>query len=596
VSAAPTRSGRRARRALAAAAAAAAALAAPAAAQAATYSVAVGGGTCGGEDTTCESLNAAAGAVAPGDAVQVAPGTYDEAPTFAVPGVTISGTGTAADVIVTGTITFAGSGPTASVLERLVVAPTAVGAPAVGVTGSAGVAVRDAFLISAAGAGMAIAGGTGNEIARSVLLSGAAGGRAVDVQVNTTPVNLVLSSSILAGGDQGTGLSVRTGVNTSLPGTAAPATVIARHVTIAGSATAIALDASAAAAAPLGRPVGSISATVTDSIVHGAAPTAANSGLLGLSPPNSATVAFTRTDRTTPGEQLFVNPGRRNYHLRADAPVIDKGQVTPGDSPTDVDGQPREAGAASDLGADEFVNTPPTAAIAITTPTPRSNQPVTLDASGSTDREAGSGGGIVQYRWNFGDGTGETTSSPTVTHTYRESGTAVVQLVVVDRQGAASAVATAPIRVFDGSAPAVTVSRPRPNQSIRLVTRTRRTVTRNGVRRAVTTRKRTRIRFRGAARDPSGVAAVYLSVQRLTPRGARCAWLHPRRGVLRRACDRPLLFRVAVRNGRWAYNVARRIRLAAGTYRVSAYGTDRNGAFGNTAATRNRIVLFKLVR
>jgi len=593
------------RRALLAAGIAVAALAAPAAAaQARTYTVAAGGGACGGTDTSCESLNAAAGAAAGGDTVQVAPGTYSEAPTFPAAGVTITGS-TAAPAIVTGTITFSGNGSSPSVLEKLIVAPSSAGSPAVGVGGTAGVAVRDAFLLSSGGAGMAISSGTGNEITRSTVVSGAADGAAVDVQASAAPVGLVLSSSILSGGASGSGLSVRTGVGTLLPGSAADASVTARHVTIAGSANAIALDSSAAAGL-LNSPAGNIAATVTDSIVLGATPQRTNAGLAPLLPPNTASLAFTRTDQTTPADQLFVNAAKRNFHLRSDAPAIDKGQLTPGDSATDVDGQPREAGAASDLGADEFGNVPPTADFAVKTPTPRSTRPVTFDASASSDREAGFGGGIASYQWIFGDGSTESTTTPTVSHTYKREGSVVVQLIVVDRQGASSAPAMVPVKLIDGSPPAVVISKPRPNQTIRLQATTTRTVTRDGARRKVRTRKRTRVGFAGTARDPSRVTAVFLTLQRLSARAKRtsakssaakakrCTWLDPKRGLVTSACDKPVLIRVAVRSDKWAYNVPTKVRLGAGSYRVSAYGSDGTGAFGNSAPKRSRVVRFTL--
>jgi hypothetical protein len=597
----------RRRWALVAAVAAVAALAAPAAAQAATYTVAAGGGTCGGADTSCESLVEAAGAVAGGDSVQVAPGVYNEAPTFTVPGVTITGSTTPPGVIVTGTMTFSGGGSTPSLLEKLIVAPSVPTSPAVGVTGSAGVAVRDAFLLSAAGSGMAISNGTGNEITRSTVVSGAATGAAVDVQAGTAPVGLVLSSSILSGGAGGSGLLVRTGVGTPLPGSAAPANVIARHVTIAGSANAIALDSSAAAG--LAAPAGSIAATVTDSIVHGATPRTNNPGIPIVAPGNTATLSLTRTDQTTPDGQLFVSAARRNFHLRADAPVIDKGQITPGDSATDVDGQPRENGAASDLGADEFVNGTPTASLVVTTPNPRSSRPTTFDASASTDREGAFGGGISQYRWTFGDGTTETTTTPTVNHTYNSEGAVAVQLVVVDRQGGTSPPATIGVRVTDGTPPVVIITSPRPNRSFGVLANTTKTVTENGVKRKVTTRKRAPIGFGGRAKDPSGVTAVYVTLQRLakgteaTKSAARasaaskkrsCVWLNPKRGLIVRSCDKPILIKALVRDRKWAYIVPSRIALGAGTYRISAYGTDGAGSFGNSAPKARRVVRFKL--
>jgi hypothetical protein len=602
----------RRRRALLAAGAAVAALAVPAAAaQAATFTVAKGAGTCGGADTACESLVAAAGAVSSGDIVNVAPGTYDEAPTFTVAGVTINGSTDAPGVIVTGTMSFTGSGPTPSVLGHVIIAPSTLTSPAVGVSGSAGVAVRDSFLISGGGSGMAISSGAGNEITRSTVVSGAPDGKAVDVQVGGAPVGLVLSSSIISGGASGTGVSVKTGVGTLLPGSAGAATIAARHVTVAGSANGFSLDASAATG--LLSPVGSITATVTDSIVQGANPRAINPGLLGIPPANAATLSFTRTDQTSSPALLFANAARRNYHLRPDSPVIDKGQITAGDSATDIDGQPRDNGTGSDLGADEFVNSVPTAAFVVATPTPRSARPVVFDASTSTDREGSIGGGIVQYQWNFGDGTTETTTTPTVAHTYPKDGTVVVQLVVVDRQGASSPPFVAPVKLTDGAAPTVAITKPKANQKIPLVTKTTKTVTKQGKKTRKTTSKRTRLAFGGTAKDPSGVSAVFITLERLsvapakkttkkkartsaakTTKTKRCIWLDPKDGFVSRPCDKPVLIRTGVRTGTWAYRLATKIKPVAGSYRLSVYGTDGAGAFGNSAPARNRVVRFTL--
>jgi hypothetical protein len=558
--------------------------------------------------TSNQALRSApSGVAASGDSVQVAPGMYDESPSFTSPGVRITGSTTAPGVIVTGTITFSGGGATPSVLEKVIVAPSAGTAPAVGVTGSAGVAVRDTFLISQSGSGMAISSGAGNEITRSTVVSGAAAGAAVDVQTSTAPVGLLLSSSILSGGASGIGLSVRTGVGTLLPGSAGAATVTARHVTIAGSANGIALNSSAAVGL-LTQPAGSIAATVTDSIVHGATPRTTNAGIPLLAAPNTAQLSLTRTDETTPDAQLFVSAARRNLHLRADAPVIDKGQVTPGDSATDVDGQPRENGAASDLGADEFVNGTPTASVVVKTPIPRSSQPTTFDASESTDREGAAGGGISEYRWNFGDGTTETTTTPTVDHVYNAEGAVAVQLVVVDRQGGVSPAAVVGVKISDGRPPAVVITSPPANRTFGLTTTTTKTVTRNGVKTKVRTRQRARIGFGGTARDPSGVKAVYVSLQRLAKATTRakksakasaakstnCTWLDPRRGLVVRSCRTPILIKARMRGSKWAYILAKKIRLSAGSYRVSAYGTDGNGAFGNSAPKGRRVVRFKL--
>ena len=54
----------------------------------------------------------------------------------------------------------------------------------------------------------------------------------------------------------------------------------------------------------------------------------------------------------------------------------------------------------------------------------------TFDASSSSDDL-----GIVQYAWDFGDGQSTTTTSNTVSHLYNESGSYVVELLVIDSDG-----------------------------------------------------------------------------------------------------------------------------------------------------------------
>jgi hypothetical protein len=603
------------RRALLAAGIAVAAFALPAvAAQAATYTVAAGGGTCGGADLSCESLVAAAGAVNPGDIVIVSPGTYEGAPTFTDAGVTINGATDAPGVIVTGTISFTGNGPTPSVLSHVIVAPSTLTSPAVGSSGTAGVAVRDSFLLSGGGSGMTISNGAGNELTRSTVLSGAPDGKAVDVQVGAAPVSLLLSSSILAGGGSGYGIAVKTGVGTLLPGSAGAATISGKHITIAGAANATSLDSSSATGL-LNQSAGNITATISDSILLGANPRANSAGIPLVAAANAATLNLTRTDQSSSPDLLFANAAKRNYHLRPDSPAIDKGQITSGDSATDIDGQPRDNGTGSDLGADEFVNSVPTAAFVVATPNPRSNQPVTFDGSSSTDREGGIGGGIVQYQWNFGDGTTETTTTPTVAHTYPKDGTVVVQLVVIDRQAGASPPFVAPVKLTDGTPPTVVITRPKNNQKISLVTKTKKTVTKNGKKTKKTTTKRTKIGFAGTAKDASGVAAVFLTLERIsvapkkkakkkakaaaTPAAPpkvtkRCIWLDPKTGFVSRPCDKPVLIRTGTRQGQWAYNLATRIKPVAGTYRLSVYGSDAAGAFGNSAPAKSRVVRFTL--
>jgi len=58
------------------------------------------------------------------------------------------------------------------------------------------------------------------------------------------------------------------------------------------------------------------------------------------------------------------------------------------------------------------------------------NAPVNLDAGGSSDNTA-----IVDYQWDFGDGTFENSAIPSVVHTYTKPGVYMVTLTVVDEAG-----------------------------------------------------------------------------------------------------------------------------------------------------------------
>lgn len=71
---------------------------------------------------------------------------------------------------------------------------------------------------------------------------------------------------------------------------------------------------------------------------------------------------------------------------------------------------------------------------------------VTFDAGASTDPD----GTVVEYRWDFGDGTTRATSAPETTHVYSAPGVYPVRLVVVDADGDESVPATRPLAVSAG--------------------------------------------------------------------------------------------------------------------------------------------------
>ena len=73
-------------------------------------------------------------------------------------------------------------------------------------------------------------------------------------------------------------------------------------------------------------------------------------------------------------------------------------------------------------------NTPPTASFTYSPGNPDADEPVTLDASGSSDPD----GTVQRYEWDFGDGNTATATGDTVTHTYSSAGTYTVELTAID--------------------------------------------------------------------------------------------------------------------------------------------------------------------
>jgi hypothetical protein len=581
-------------------AAALVALAAPAAAHAAAYSVSAGNGPCGGVDLACGSLGEAAAVAATGDTFAVAPGTYDAAE-FPVGGVRITG---APGVAINGTMTFSGNTGGPSTLEKVAIAQPVGIAPAINVSGQSGLKLLDAVAVSLNGDAIIITGGTGNQIIRTLVVTGGAATSAVRVSSTTgTPAKgLLLESSLLRGG--AASLSADSS-NLAIEAGAGDITITAHHLTAAGSTNGIVLDSSNAASL-LSGPVGNITANVTDSI-------ALNNKVKRYSlllSPNVAEINAVRTIQTHDVNTLFADPGHANFRLRPDATdAIDAGGFTTGESATDIDGDPRP-GPTTDLGADEFVNAAPTAVLVVKGGRARAGQPVLLDGTGSTDRETNYGGGIVQYRWDFGDGTTQITTTPTIMHTYGAEGAAGAQLVVVDRQGAPSAPAVARVDVGDGVAPEVTITKPFPNQNFKLTTTTTKTVTKNGKKTKVTTKKKHKLSFGGAAKDKSGVAFVLLTIEKIggatastsaktsqaKTSKALCTWFDSKKGLLKTSCVKPkLLVAKLAKDGSWSYTPPAKVKaLSPGLYRVSAYGADGSGAFGNTAPSKDAVIRFRL--
>ena len=500
-------------------------------------------------------------------------------------------------------------------------------APAIqGPTGNSALAISDSFVVSGLESGPALnilgSSGAGHTIVRSRLYAFKSAADAIRIFValdHTSPVKLAADSSVLAAGQNGSGVYAETENGGGVPpggSTAGDINITLNRVTVAGSTYATKLLANAdGGSLPAPEPTGDVAMTVDRSIFHGRKLVQSYDGDGLLSASNTSTLTVTNSDAVkdsndaATGEgatlnvtnssihtaaQLFRDPFSRDLRLRADAPVIDQAGTPSGsESDKDVEGDPRVVGPAADTGADEFLNRAPTARLVVNPASPVQNQDITLDASGSTDPEAGVGGAITRYEWDFGDGSPlETTTGPVHSHRYAQIGTYNVTVRVTDNFGAVSAPSDAfAVNVRDGIPPQVRIVAPKNNQRFKLYRTTKRRV--GG--RTVTTRRRNQIRFAGNATDAFGVRSVELSIRlvRTPPRRTAtrsqtgtCRYLNPSRNIIvGRRCSRPLFFPISLREGLWAYRTKRNARLRAGDYQATLRVTDNNGV--QAVLTRN---------
>jgi hypothetical protein len=491
-------------------------LAIPAAASAKTITVAPG-------QTIADALDQAAD----GDTIHVLPGTYPEQPLtvgHAVriegePGAVVSNASADASKAL---FTITADGATLATITAASTAGPVVAGQA------ADLSLSGALVVSAAGPGpgLLLTPSGATSIVRSAIAAAAPGADAVQLQSATAGDKaLSIDSSILSGGAGAASLNVTSSNSLLVPNTG-NVVVHAVHATIAGASTAIATTVTPFV---IGTP-GSITVSADRSILRG-----------------TTAPGVTVTNSDTSAADIFVAAGAKNFHLRADAPVIDKGgALGAGESDRDVDGQPRVVGAASDLGADEFVNQAPIARLA--TPDPvRTPAAVTLDASASSDPETGSGGGIAGYHFDFGDGTTADSPAPVVTHTYAKPGSYAATVSVSDAQGLAGVPSGAVrVRVVDGIAPSARIISPRNGKKLR---------------------RRSAIRFTGSASDDTAVAGVALTLRRI-------------------GTAKLTNIKVRLQQGIWTYKVPKRLKSRRGRYELKAYAVDTAGNVSKAARVR----------
>ena len=491
-------------------------LAVPATASATTYTVGPG-------QTIADALTKAAD----GDTIHVLAGVYAEQPLTVAHKVRIEGE---AGTIVTNASTDA-SKPLFTITSdgASIAMLTAASTAGTVIAGQAATSIEDALIVQVAGAVPAVqlTGAGASSLVRSGVAAADPHADAVDVQsASTGDRSLAIDSSILSGGAQAASLSA-TATGPLLLGTNGNIAVQAVHATIAGAASAV---ATATSKPGVGSP-GTITISADRSILRG---TVANG------------VTVTKSDTST--ANVFVNAAAKNFHLRPDATgdIDQGGPAVSGESDRDVDGQPRVVGAASDLGADEFVNQAPVARLASPAAV-RTPGATTFDASASADPEAAYGGGIANYHFDFGDGTSVDSAAPVVTHAYAKPGTYAATVTATDAQGLAGVPsAPAQAQVVDGIAPTARIISPRNGRKLRL----------RGI-----------IRFTGSAADDTSVAAVRLTLRRI-------------------GTKKLTTLKVRVQQGIWSYKMPRKLKLRRGRYELKAYAFDAAGNVSKPARVR----------
>ena len=547
-----------------------------------------------GADGSCSPCRTLTGALAhaaensEADTINMAPGSYTEpGPVEVDDEVTINGAGIAATVVA--------------------IAPNTDGAT---ITFTEPGAINGILVLKAGGTGAALATEASLDIDRVwTLNTSGAGLSVVSPSTGADGTNVVnADSSMFSAAKDHYGISV-TSPPGLLPLSTSPDDVDLRlrHVTVAGPDGALGISLDASQTNYVGDAKGNMAATVENSIVDGNSQTKSRAASVGVSA-NTATIAFTAENLADPVDgdaggppdadaaTLFWSPKDYVFLLRQTATAaIDKGTTDAGagEPANDVYGDPRKSGAATDLGADEWVNLVPAAEFSANPEQGTVGQKVTFTAT-SKDPEAGFGGGITQYYWDFGDGEFAKTTTPVVEHTYTKEGDKFVRLAVEDNTGAISEPKSLKFVVHpvkDAAAPAVHILQPKAGQRLRL----RGKRPRPGAR-----RRPLQLTVLGGVTDATGIKQVDVALRLVErrrgarPRGGMCEFYNGSRRFRKRDCDEPVWLKVSRTNNVWRFRSRKGYRLPPGRYQLRARGTDIVGNVSSASEIAQTLVGFRI--
>jgi hypothetical protein len=548
-------------------------LALPAAALADTTTVdTAAGGSCA-RGGTCKTISDAVGVSQASDTLAVKSGSYPEVVT--IPN-TLTGLTVNADpgAVVSGSVAVNAANVT---VHGLTVSTTTGSAAALSAVGK--LTLTDATLISTVGSAMSLSGATGSLVQRSTIASFEPATATSD-GITQGAAGLTVDSSIVIGGAKGAAFRVTTDSGS------ADATLDLNHVTTiaAASGKSLVLDGSSKGL-PI-ETVGDITLTVRSSIIHGASTVTGDPGIFLVRPANvvkatfanSDATAVTATDGTTvPGtggptpDSAIFGPKLR---LKFGSAVIDKGgAVANGESGTDIDGDPRSAGGASDIGADEFVNHAPGLTLAVTPTAPTTSQ--TVAATGTaTDKEGLAD--IAVYVVDWGDGSRkDQATSATLHHVYEKPGTYTLSMVVADKSGALSPVATQSVTVTDGTPPQLQVTTPKAGATVKL-----------------SGKKVTPLIIKGVDFDFTGIKTIELA---LTKTGKKCLQYTGKKFV-KSACAKVVFLKAKLKGTGFRLDTRKGVRVPKGSYQIRARGTDVAGNATTTFVKADKTLISFKVR